>query len=227
MLLELELELAPPLLEPPLLDVPPRLLVPPELLPPLPPDVPPVPPVREVLLPDEVPPVEEELSLPLVEAPALALLEPPWEEEDPAAALLLLLPGSLLPPVADWLELEPEMLEPPLPPVGLLEPEEDDDFVLSPLCEGGANAQPKRTLVARRARMGGERNFMRVLLRGLNPPGRWVGNGEGVQTLRNGTSFGKGPVRAARISFMGVGAIYGQAAARDGGAGNGRSRPRG
>lgn len=130
--------------------------------------VPPVLPPRFVPVPVDVPPLEEEPPLLVADEPALALLEPPCEEEEPPTAMLLprALLDSLLPPAADELELELELLlDPPLPPLELLELEEDDEFELSALCEGGAKAQPRRPLVARRARMGGERNFMRVLLR--------------------------------------------------------------
>ncbi len=155
--------LVPPLLEPP------RALVPPELLPVVPPLLAPP---DEVALDEEPPVMAEPPVRPPLPAEALELLElePPWEDEDPPTAMLLpmALPGSLFPPVG-WLELELELeLEPPppLPPLGELDADDDDEeLVVSPLlCEGGAKAQPKRPLVARRAKMGGERNFMRVLL---------------------------------------------------------------
>lgn len=192
-MLALLVALAPP--EPPRLVVPPALpLVPPALppaaLPPVEPPVVAVPLVPPVRVPP-VPPAALELWLEL---------EPPLAEEPPTSMLLpMALPGLLLPPELEGLEL----LVPPLPPLGLLELEDDDDeSVAVPLCEGGARAQPNRTLIARRARMDGERDFMRVLLECiLNPPGWWNGKGEESQTLRNGSEFGKLRVHEGRAIF--------------------------
>lgn len=150
--------------EPPLLDpLPLEALAAPPL-----PVVPPVLPPRDELPVDVEPPV---VAVPPAGVPPLLAealgLEPPWEEEPPISMVLpMALPGSLLPPLADELELDLELLAPPpplLPPLGPLDA--DEEFELSPLlCEGGARAQPIRPL-ARRARIGGERNFMHVLLR--------------------------------------------------------------